>query len=73
MTLDADAPAILIADAAIVAPLDSPQLAERIAAQADVVTFEFEAVPDGLLADLELIDVARGERRKPGRLVLMGP
>ena len=45
-------PAIGFADEAIVADLTDPGLAARIAAAADVVTFEFEAVPESLLEAL---------------------
>ncbi len=53
VTPDADAPALQIADATLVGPLDAAGLAERIAAVADVVTFEFEAVPAALLDALD--------------------
>ncbi len=53
VTPDETAPAIQIADAAIVAPLESDGLAAEIAAQVDVVTFEFEAVAEPLLAGLK--------------------
>jgi 5-(carboxyamino)imidazole ribonucleotide synthase len=49
----ADEPALRVADTSIVAALDDPDLAQRIAAHSDAVTFEFEFVPDALLAGLE--------------------
>lgn len=52
VTPDASAPAISAADAALVTALDAPELAAAIAARAEFVTFEFEDVPDALLADL---------------------
>jgi 5-(carboxyamino)imidazole ribonucleotide synthase len=53
VTADAQAPALRIADYSIISPLTSPGLGARIAAAADAVTFEFEAVPDELLMELE--------------------
>ncbi|MGI9259931.1 MAG: 5-(carboxyamino)imidazole ribonucleotide synthase [Gammaproteobacteria bacterium] len=53
VTPDAAAPALTAADDSIICPYDSPQLAERLASSVDVVTFEFEAVPDVLLLGLE--------------------
>jgi 5-(carboxyamino)imidazole ribonucleotide synthase len=55
VTPDATAPAIAIADHAIVTDLASPGLAAQIAELADVVTFEFEAVPDALLVALDAL------------------
>ena len=52
VTNDADAPALGIADHSLVTTLDAPDLASTIADQSDVVTFEFEAVSDRLLAGL---------------------
>jgi 5-(carboxyamino)imidazole ribonucleotide synthase len=60
VTPDATAPAIAIADHAIVADLANAQLAAEIAHLADVVTFEFEAVPDVLL---NALDALRAEGR----------
>ena len=56
VSTDSVSPAVAIADAVIVAPLEDPTLAEQIAAQADVVTFEFEAVPEVLLEQLEVLE-----------------
>ncbi len=57
ITPDADGPALRIADATIVVErLDEAGLAARIAAAADVVTFEFEAVPLALLDALDACD-----------------
>ena len=53
VTSDPAAPALTVADDSIVCPYDSPKLAERLASNVDVVTFEFEAVPDKLLLELE--------------------
>jgi len=53
VTPDRDAPALEAADHTIVADYREPGLAQRIAATATTVTFEFEAVPDELLAGLE--------------------
>jgi len=50
---DPAAPAIEVADSSIVAEYDAVGLAQQIAEFADVVTFEFEAVPEPLLAELE--------------------
>ena len=52
VTPDADAPATAAADNALLTPLDAPDLAAAIAARADFCTFEFENVPDALVADL---------------------
>ena len=52
VTPDADAPALASADRSIISDLDAPNLAERIPELADVVTFEFEAVPPALLNEL---------------------
>jgi len=59
---DADAPAIQSADEHIIAPYEQPGLAQEIASKADVVTFEFEAVPDSLLEALakESIEIRPG-------------
>jgi 5-(carboxyamino)imidazole ribonucleotide synthase len=53
VTPDATAPALTTADDSIVCSYDSPGLAKRLASSVDVVTFEFEAVPDVLLLELE--------------------
>ena len=53
VTPDPDAPALTLADESIVADYRRPGLAQQIAAKATTVTFEFEAVPDELLAALE--------------------
>lgn len=55
VTPDATAPAIAIADHAIVTDLARPELAAEIAELADAVTFEFEAVPDVLLEALDAL------------------
>jgi len=52
VSTEATAPALQIADQAIVAQLDEPGLGDRIAAISDAVTFEIESVSDVLLADL---------------------
>jgi 5-(carboxyamino)imidazole ribonucleotide synthase len=52
VTADAAAPALGVADDALLTPLDAPDLAAAIAARAQFATFEFENVPDALLADL---------------------
>ena len=49
VTPDRDAPALVLADVGMIAALDEPDLADRIAAEADVVTFEIEQVPGALL------------------------
>lgn len=53
VTPDPDAPALKAADETIVADYREPGLARQIAAAATTVTFEFEAVPEELLAALE--------------------
>jgi len=53
VTPDADAPALRIADKKLVTALEAEGIAERIAAVADVVTFEFEAVAHELLDALD--------------------
>jgi 5-(carboxyamino)imidazole ribonucleotide synthase len=58
VTSDGTAPATGIADSSIVSDYDAAGLAKRIAEFADVVTFEFEAVPEALLAELESCEQA---------------
>lgn len=53
VTPDSTAPALKIADESVVAPYNQAELAKTIARQAELLTFEFEAVPDDLLAGLE--------------------
>jgi 5-(carboxyamino)imidazole ribonucleotide synthase len=62
ITPDASSPAITVAGASIVASLEDPLLAEHIAECADVVTFEFEDVPDSLLEALHVLE-QRGSLR----------
>ncbi len=56
VTPDRFAPARKHADNFIVSNYDADGLAARIAAQADIVTFEFEAVPAQLLTELEELE-----------------
>ncbi|MBT8421788.1 MAG: 5-(carboxyamino)imidazole ribonucleotide synthase [Gammaproteobacteria bacterium] len=63
VTPDADAPALRIADEHIVTALDADGLAQKIAAGADVVTFEFEAVTPALL---DALDAQDGLEVRPG-------
>ena len=58
VTPDENAPALSNATETIVCAYDTPELATRIAEWADTVTFEFEAVPDTLLLDLEAEQLA---------------
>lgn len=67
ITPDADAPALRIADEQMVTALDADGLAERIAAAADVVTFEFEAVTPVLL---EALDAQAGLEIRPGTNII---
>lgn len=53
VTSDSTAPATSIADDVIVSDYDAAGLAQRIVEDTDVVTFEFEDVPDALLDELE--------------------
>jgi len=53
VTPDAGAPALTIANETLVVEYSVTGLAARIAEWADVVTFEFEAIPEVLLAALE--------------------
>ena len=53
---DPTAPVVAIADSSIVSEYDAAGLAQQIADYADVVTFEFEAVPEALLAELEKLE-----------------
>lgn len=58
ITPDGAAPALAVCDSAIKSSFDAPGLAEKIAAWADVVTFELEDVPLELLHDLAAQEVA---------------
>ena len=58
VTSDETAPATGMADSNIVSDYSAAGLARRIAEYADVVTFEFEDVPDALLAELESLEQA---------------
>lgn len=49
----ADAPAFRICDEQIVAPYDDPAALEELCRRSDVVTYEFENVPGGVLIPLE--------------------
>lgn len=49
----ADAPALALADVAIVAPYADPEALERLVAAADVATVEFENLPVATLAAIE--------------------
>lgn len=53
VSADSAAPAVQIADNAILADADDPDLGAKIAACADVVTFETEVVSDELLTQLD--------------------
>jgi len=66
VTPDADAPALASADRSIISALDAPNLAERIAELADVVTFEFEAVPPALLNELARMEQSGQLEVRPG-------
>jgi 5-(carboxyamino)imidazole ribonucleotide synthase len=66
VTPDADAPALAAADSSIISALDAPNLAERIAELADVVTFEFEAVPPALLNELARMEQSGQLEVRPG-------
>jgi 5-(carboxyamino)imidazole ribonucleotide synthase len=66
VTPDAGAPALAAADSSIISALDAPNLAERIAELADVVTFEFEAVPPALLNELARMEQSGQLEVRPG-------
>jgi len=66
VTPDRDAPALAAADRSIISSLDEPGLAERIAQVADVVTFEFEAVPAALLNELARVQESGQLEVRPG-------
>ena len=53
VTPDADAPAAQLADHVLVESLENPEIAGKLAAHTDVVTFEIEAIPAPLLDALE--------------------
>ena len=58
VTPDPGAPALGIADQQLVADLERKGLGSEIAEYADIVTFEFEDVPDILLDELEALETA---------------
>lgn len=60
LTPDAAAPGVHVADAALVAATDDADALEQLIASATVITFEFEDVPDTVLARLQAaVDAGR--------------
>ena len=70
VTADSAAPALRLADRSLLTSLAADGLARRIAAEADVVTFEFENVPAALLRNLHR-EARRGSVRVAPGIAIM--